>query len=302
METPGHAHAHLAPPLGARPRPACPATSAVVCKLLLKLNRRAGRSVLELRTPDSEPRTLGQAARRPPPPCAGRAATRRSRPPPRGPPHGAVPRSMPIRETPQTHRSQRDPQLRPPGPGPPCLRRHDPRALEASSPRSLCQPQSGAHRARPKKIVFEDELPPQPFLETRRPLGATPGVYKPSPRPLPDYELKYPPVSSERERSRYVAVFQDQYSEFRELQQEVATAQEKLRHLQTQLNSLPSPRSQKEAQVTARVWRKFEKKQMDPSFLDKQARYCYLKGKLRHLKAQIQKYDDQEDSEGSVYF
>ncbi|XP_004697847.2 occludin/ELL domain-containing protein 1 [Echinops telfairi] len=284
-----------------RPAPFCPATSAVECNLRLKLNRSGRTFSSGAPDPGLGARTLGQAARRPPPPCAGRDATRRSRPPPRGPPNGAVPRSMPIRETPQTHGSQRDPQLRPPGPGPPCLRRHDPRALEASSPRSLCQPQSGAHRARPKKIVFEDELPPQAFLETRRPLGATPGVYKPSPHPLPDYELKYPSVSSERERSRYVAVFQDQYSEFVELQQEVASAQAELHHLQTQLNSLPPPRSQKEAQVTARVWRKFEKKQMDPRFLDKQARYRYLKGKLRHLKAQIQKYDEQ-DSEGSVYF
>ncbi|XP_006877180.1 PREDICTED: occludin/ELL domain-containing protein 1 [Chrysochloris asiatica] len=206
---------------------------------------------------------------------------------------------MPTRETPQTHSSGGRPQLRPPGPGPPRL---DPRGLETSSPSSLCQPQSGTHRARPKKIVFEDELPPQAILGTKRPVGATAGGPKTRPHPVPDYELKYPPVRSERERNRYAAVFQDQYSEFLELQQQVGCTQAKLQQLQALLNSLPPPHSQKEAHVAARVWRKFEKKQMDPRFLDKQARYRYLKGKLRHLKAQIQKYDDQQDSEGSVYF
>ncbi|KAM6216838.1 occludin/ELL domain-containing protein 1 [Rhynchocyon petersi] len=119
---------------------------------------------------------------------------------------------------------------------------------------------------------------------------------------VPDYELKYPAVNSERERSRYSAVFQDQYSEFMELHRDVAAAQAKLKQLQILLNSLPPPHSQKEALVTGRVWREFKKKQMDPSFLDKQARCQYLKGKLRHLKTQIQKFDDQEGSEGSVYF
>ncbi|DAA32566.1 TPA: occludin/ELL domain containing 1-like, partial [Bos taurus] len=117
-----------------------------------------------------------------------------------------------------------------------------------------------------------------------------------------DYELKYPPVSTAKDRSRYAAVFQDQYPEFLELQQEVGSAQAKLQQLEALLNSLPRPRSQKEAHVAARVWREFEKKQMDPSFLDKQARCHYLKGKLRHLKTQIQKFDDQGESEGSVYF
>lgn len=51
-------------------------------------------------------------------------------------------------------------------------------------------------------------------------------------------------MSSERERGRYAAVFQDQYTEFLELQQEVGSALAKLQQLETLLNSLPKPRSQ----------------------------------------------------------
>nr|KAF6401938.1 occludin/ELL domain containing 1 [Rousettus aegyptiacus] len=187
---------------------------------------------------------------------------------------------MPIREPPQTRGCRGHQQTRPPGPGPP----------------------TGAHAARPRKIVFEDELPSRPLLGAKKPVVSIPGGHMLTPHPVPDYELKYPAVSSERERSRYAAVFQDQYAEFLELQQEVGSAQAKLQQLEALLTSLPPPRSQKEAQVATRVWREFEKKRMDPSFLDKQARCRYLKSKLRHLKAQIQKFDDQEDSEGSVYF
>ncbi|KAF6306818.1 occludin/ELL domain containing 1 [Rhinolophus ferrumequinum] len=187
---------------------------------------------------------------------------------------------MPTQEPPKTRGSRGDLHTRPPDRGPP----------------------AGAYRARPKKIVFEDELPSRPVLGTKKPVGSILGRHMPRPHSLPDYELKYPAVSSERERSRYVAVFQDQHAEFLELQQEVGSAQAKLQQLEALLTSLPAPRSQKEAQVTAHVWREFEKKQMDPSFLDKQARCRYLKSKLRHLKAQIQKFDDRGDSEGSVYF
>ncbi|XP_004404655.1 PREDICTED: occludin/ELL domain-containing protein 1 [Odobenus rosmarus divergens] len=249
--------------------------------------------------PGSETRTLGQAARRPPPPGGGHGAPRRTRPPPRGRPSGASLRPMPTRESSKTRGYRGDLQTRPPGPGPPRL---VPPGPETSAPRALCERQPGAHRARPKKIVFEDELPSRALLSTRKPVEAIPRGHMPRAHPVPDYELKYPQVSSERERSGYAAVFQDQYTEFVELQQEVGSALAKLQQLETLLNSLPRPRSQKEAQVAARVWREFEKKQTDPSFLDKQARCHYLKGKLKHLKMQIQKFDEQGDFEGSVYF
>ncbi|KAM4857431.1 occludin/ELL domain-containing protein 1 [Urocitellus parryii] len=244
-------------------------------------------------------RTLGQAARRPRPPRAGHAAPRGTRPPARGPGSGACRRQMPARE----HSLARGPrgisQTRPPGPGPPGTVPPD---HKTSVPRPRRQPQPAFPKARPRKIVFEDELNPQALLVTKKPTRAIRAEQMPRPHPSPDYELKYPPVSSERERSRYVAVFQDQYGEFLELQQEVGSTQAKLQQLEALMSSLPPPQSQKEAQVAARVWREFEKKWKDPGFLDKQLRCRYLKAKLRHLKTQIQKFDDQEDREGSVYF
>ncbi|XP_036089799.1 occludin/ELL domain-containing protein 1 isoform X3 [Rousettus aegyptiacus] len=181
-----------------------------------------------------------QAARRPPPPRAGHNTPCRARPPAPGRPSGASRRSMPIREPPQTRGCRGHQQTRPPGPGPP----------------------TGAHAARPRKIVFEDELPSRPLLGAKKPVVSIPGGHMLTPHPVPDYELKYPAVSSERERSRYAAVFQDQYAEFLELQQEVGSAQAKLQQLEALLTSLPPPRSQKEAQVATRVWREFEKKRM----------------------------------------
>lgn len=209
---------------------------------------------------------------------------------------------MPTRESPKTHGYRGDLQTHTPGPGPPHPQRLVPPGPETSAPRALRERQPGAHRARPKKIVFEDELPSRALLSTKKPIEAIPRGHMPRPHLVPDYELKYPQVSSERDRSRYAAVFQDQYTEFLELQQEVGSALAKLQQLETLLNSLPKPRSQKEAQVAARVWRELEKKQTDPSFLDKQARCHYLKDKLRHLKMQIQKFDEQGDCESSVYF
>ncbi|XP_033709763.1 occludin/ELL domain-containing protein 1 isoform X2 [Delphinus delphis] len=170
---------------------------------------------------------------------------------------------MPTREAPQTRGSRGNLQTRPPGPGPPRL---VPGGLEPSAPRPLCQPQPGAHGTRPKKIIFEDELPSRTLLGSKKSVRAVPGGHGPRPHPVPDYELKYPPVSNEKDRSRYAAVFQDQYPEFLELQQEVGSAQAKLQQLEALLNSLPPPRSQKEAHVAARVWREFEKKQL-PSLI-----------------------------------
>ncbi|XP_001369893.2 occludin/ELL domain-containing protein 1 isoform X1 [Monodelphis domestica] len=160
---------------------------------------------------------------------------------------------------------------------------------------------------RPKKIVFEDELP------VRNP-EVTPGSgpqpssdLEPHPRHhpqaqlVPDYVLRYPAIYSEAERRRYKAVFQDQHAEYQELHQDVATARAKFQELETLLATLPPPDPKEEARLT-RVRREFERKKRDPVFLEKQARCDYLKRKLKHLKAQIQKYDEKDSQDGSVYF
>lgn len=195
---------------------------------------------------------------------------------------------MPTRERPQPH---------PAGPEPRTLVSRGP-ASGARGPQ--CQPGLGELRTRPRKIVFADELRPRAAVHTEEP----PKALGPCPAPVPDYELKYPPVSSARDRSRYAAVFRDQHGELSELQHDVGATQAKLRQLEALLVSLPPPRSRKEALVAARVREELEKKRADPGFLDKQARCHYLKGKLRHLKAQIRKFDEQGviDSEDSVYF
>uniref|UniRef100_A0A2I2YAR5 Occludin/ELL domain containing 1 n=1 Tax=Gorilla gorilla gorilla TaxID=9595 RepID=A0A2I2YAR5_GORGO len=141
--------------------------------------------------PGSELQTLGQAARRPPPPRAGHDAPRRTRPSARKPLSCFSRRPMPTREPPKTRGSRGHLHTHPPGPGPP-LQGLASRGLKTSAPRPPCQPQPGPHKAKTKKIVFEDELLSQALLGAKKPIGAIPKGHKPRPHPLPDYELRRP--------------------------------------------------------------------------------------------------------------
>ncbi|XP_036598044.1 occludin/ELL domain-containing protein 1 isoform X2 [Trichosurus vulpecula] len=108
----------------------------------------------------------------------------------------------------------------------------------------------GQNQQRPRKIVFEDELPvrrpevtprlgPQP---DKGPTGSSPALHpghSPQPQLVPDYVLRYPAIYSEAERRRYKAVFQDQHAEYQELRQNVATAMAKFQELEALLATLP---------------------------------------------------------------
>ncbi|XP_074060550.1 occludin/ELL domain-containing protein 1 [Macrotis lagotis] len=165
---------------------------------------------------------------------------------------------------------------------------------------------------RPKKIVFEDELPLRstevtPGLGPKPDKGSTVSGpvlnIGPTPQPqlIPGYVLRYPAICNEVERRRYKFVFQDQHAEYQELRQEVTTAMAKFQELEALLATLPQPGCKEEARLAC-IRREFERKKRDPVFLEKQTRCDYLKRKLKHLKAQIRKYDEKTSQDGSVYF
>ncbi len=63
--------------------------------------------------------------------------------------------------------------------------------------------------------------------------------------PLPCFRRKYPSIRSEEERDRYKAVFNDQYSEYKELHAEVQVMAKKFEEMDEMMQSLPSrPSSQ----------------------------------------------------------
>ncbi|MBZ3874939.1 MARVEL domain-containing protein 2 [Sciurus carolinensis] len=105
--------------------------------------------------------------------------------------------------------------------------------------------------------------------------GHIPAGHIPKPIVMPDYVAKYPVIQTEDERERYKAVFQDQFSEYKELSAEVQAVLRKLDELDSVMSRLPQ----------------HSENRQDPSFLEKKERCEYLKNKLSHIKQRIQEYD-----------
>ncbi|XP_067416013.1 occludin/ELL domain-containing protein 1 [Emydura macquarii macquarii] len=171
-------------------------------------------------------------------------------------------------------------------------------------------------QARPKRIVFQDEVEPSRRLpgqvtkqlafseqgEASGPLScAIPTGHTPKPHIVPDYAVKYPAICYPEEREKYKAVFNDQYAEYKELHDEVQAALQKFKELDAMMTRLPRHTPSKEQSRVANVWKEYKKKKRDPAFLEKQERCDYLKKKLAHIKARIQEYD-RAAKEGSMYF
>ncbi|XP_066887200.1 MARVEL domain-containing protein 2 isoform X3 [Kogia breviceps] len=153
-----------------------------------------------------------------------------------------------------------------------------------------CDMATGCDRQRDQEVNFKELRATKMKPELLS--GHIPPGHIPKPIVMPDYVAKYPMIQTDDERERYKAVFQDQFSEYKELSAEVQAILKKFDELDAVMSRLPHhSANQQEHERISRIHEEFKKKRNDPTFLEKKERCDYLKNKLSHIKQRIQEYD-----------
>ncbi|XP_008053712.1 MARVEL domain-containing protein 2 [Carlito syrichta] len=159
-----------------------------------------------------------------------------------------------------------------------------------SSKRKMCEMATSCDRQRAPEVNFKELRAAKMKPELLS--GHIPPGHIPKPIVMPDYVAKYPVIQTDDERERYKAVFQDQFSEYKELSAEVQAVLRKLDELDAVMSRLPHhSENRQEHERISRIHEEFKKKKNDPTFLEKKERCDYLKNKLSHIKQRIQEYD-----------
>ncbi|XP_078127677.1 MARVEL domain-containing protein 2 isoform X1 [Sander vitreus] len=169
------------------------------------------------------------------------------------------------------------------------------RPSDLRATQSLIAPVSASAARAPEQIQGSLVVPTQAAPKAVPPhilQGAIPSGHIPKPVIVPDYISKYPTIRSDEERDQYRAVFNDQYSEYKEIHSEVQATLKKFDEMDAIMRSLPqNPTSQMEVDRINRILQDYQRKKNDPTFLEKKERCEYLKSKLSHIKKKIQEYD-----------
>lgn len=157
------------------------------------------------------------------------------------------------------------------------------------SKRKMCE-MTTSDRQRDPEVNFKDLRTTKMKPELLS--GYIPAGHIPKPIVMPDYVAKYPVIQTDDERERYKAVFQDQFSEYKELSAEVQAVLRKFDELDAVMSRLPHhSENRQDHERISRIHEEFKKKKNDSSFLEKKERCEYLKNKLSHIKQRIQEYD-----------
>ncbi|XP_060002095.1 MARVEL domain-containing protein 2 isoform X3 [Lagenorhynchus albirostris] len=123
------------------------------------------------------------------------------------------------------------------------------------SKRKMCDMATGCDRQRDQEVNFKELRATKMKPELLS--GHIPAGHIPKPIVMPDYVAKYPMIQTDDERERYKAVFQDQFSEYKELSAEVQAVLKKFDELDAVMSRLPH-RSENQQYIIFRNMREFQ--------------------------------------------